>query len=78
MSEDRCRCEDLPLTQEFLAIVLGARRAGVTEAAVVLQWQGYIEYKRGHIKITDRGGLEGSACARYAILKAEFDRVVDN
>lgn len=76
MSEDRCRCEDLPLTQEFLAIMLGTRRAGVTEAAVILQSQGFIEYRRGHIQIIDRAGLEDSTCDCYAILKTEFDLVV--
>jgi len=77
MSHDRCRCDELPFTQEFLAIMLGIRRAGVTEAAIILQTEGYINYRRGHINILDRPGLEDFTCECYEIVKAEFDRVVD-
>jgi CRP-like cAMP-binding protein len=73
MSEDRCRSDDLPFTHEFLSVMLGVRRAGVTEAAIVLQAEGYINYRRGHIKITDRAGLEAFACSCYPVIKAEFD-----
>ena len=73
MSYDRCACEDLPFTQEFLSLMLGVRRAGVTEAAVILQAEGYINYRRGHIKIIDREGLEHYTCECYAVVKAEFD-----
>jgi CRP-like cAMP-binding protein len=73
MSHDRCACEDLPFTQEFLALMLGVRRAGVTEAAVILQTEAYITYRRGHIKIIDREGLEDYTCDCYDIVKAEFD-----
>jgi CRP-like cAMP-binding protein len=73
MSEDRCRCDDLPFTHEFLSMMLGVRRAGVTEAAIILQAEGYINYKRGHIKITDRAGLEAFTCSCYPVIKAEFD-----
>jgi CRP-like cAMP-binding protein len=76
MSYDRCICEDLPLTQEFLALMLGVRRAGVTEAASLLQMLGYIKYKRGHIQITDKAGLEDYSCDCYPIVKAEFDMLV--
>jgi hypothetical protein len=58
MSYDRCACADLPFTQEFLSLMLGERRAGVTEAALILHAEGYINYRRGHIQITDREGLE--------------------
>jgi CRP-like cAMP-binding protein len=74
MSSDRCRCDELPLTHEFLAMMLGARRAGVTETALTLQSAGLITYKRGRITITDRPGLEDFACECYGILKREFDR----
>ena len=74
MSHDRCVSEDLPLTQEFIALMLGVRRAGVTTAAVTLQAEGYINYKRGHISITDRKGLEKYSCGCYQIIKADFDR----
>jgi CRP-like cAMP-binding protein len=73
MSVDRCRCDDLPFTHEFLATMLGVRRAGVTEAAIVLQAEGYISYRRGHIRITDREGLEAFTCSCYPVIKAEFD-----
>jgi CRP-like cAMP-binding protein len=72
MSYDRCACEELPFTQEFLSLMLGVRRAGVTEAAFVLQTEGYITYRRGHIKIIDREGLEHYACDCYDIIRAEF------
>jgi CRP-like cAMP-binding protein len=75
MSEDRCRCSDLPLTQEFLSLMLGVRRPGVTETAVVLQAQGLISYMRGHITIMDRAGLEEAACDCYRIVKEEFDHI---
>ncbi|HEY0323058.1 MAG TPA: Crp/Fnr family transcriptional regulator [Pyrinomonadaceae bacterium] len=73
MSYDRCACEDLPFTQEFLALMLGVRRAGVTEAAVILQTEGYINYQRGHIKIIDKEGLKQYTCDCYGIVKEEFD-----
>jgi CRP-like cAMP-binding protein len=76
MSHDRCVCEDLPLTHEFIALMLGVRRAGVTTAAIALQAEGYINYKRGHITITDRKGLEDFACECYRIIKAEFDSII--
>lgn len=76
MSQDRCRCDELPFTQEFLAIMLGTRRAGVTEAALILQAEEYISYRRGHVKILDRTGLEDFTCECYRIVKDEFDRLV--
>jgi CRP-like cAMP-binding protein len=75
MTQDRCPLDDLPLTQEFLSMMLGTRRAGVTEAAIILQAEGVINYKRGHIAITDRPGLEENACECYAVIKADFDRL---
>jgi len=56
-------------------MMLGTRRAGVTEAAVILQAEGLIKYKRGHITIEDKEGLENFTCECYAIVKAEFDRL---
>jgi CRP-like cAMP-binding protein len=76
MSYDRCACEELPFTHEFLALMLGVRRAGVTEAAIVLQTEGYINYRRGHIKIIDREGLEYFSCDCYEIVKTEFDLLI--
>ena len=76
MSYDRCVCEELPFTHEFLALMLGVRRAGVTEAAIILQTEGYINYRRGHIKIIDREGLEDFSCDCYEIVKTEFDLLI--
>ncbi|HKG45087.1 MAG TPA: Crp/Fnr family transcriptional regulator [Pyrinomonadaceae bacterium] len=77
MSYDRCKCVDLPFTHEFLSLMLGVRRAGVTEAAIVLQTEGYIKYRRGHITIIDKEGLEVHTCDCYAVLKKDFYSVVD-
>ncbi|HEV7906453.1 MAG TPA: Crp/Fnr family transcriptional regulator [Pyrinomonadaceae bacterium] len=75
MSQDRCLSPDLPLTHEFLSMMLGVRRAGVTVAALALQAEGLIHYTRGRIQITNREGLEEYACECYAMVKAEFDCV---
>src|SRR5215207_9164937 len=69
MSYDRCQCVDLPFTHEFLALMLGVRRAGVTEAAIILQAEGYIKYQRGQIKILDNAGLQEHTCECYALLR---------
>lgn len=76
MSHDRCVRDDLPFTQEFMSVMLSVRRAGVTEAAIILQAEGLIQYTRGHIKIIDREGLETHACDCYPVVRAEFDRLV--
>lgn len=65
--------DDLPFTREFLSLMLGVRRTGVTEAAIILQTEELIRYKRGHIKIIDRHGLEDHSCDCYEVIKAEFD-----
>jgi CRP-like cAMP-binding protein len=68
MCDDRVDSGELRLTQEFIAQMLGTRRATVGAAAVVLQAEGYINYKRGHIRIIDRPGLESFTCECYAAL----------
>ncbi len=78
MSYDRCKCVDLPFTHEFLSLMLGVRRAGVTEAAIILQTEGYIKYRRGQITILDKEGLEEHACECYSVLKKEFHSLVTN
>ena len=76
MCGDRSRSHELELTQEFIATMLGTRRAGVTEAAGRLQGAGLISYRRGRITITDRAGLEAASCECYPLTKKEFDRMV--
>lgn len=76
MSQDRCGRDDLPFTQEFIAIMPGIRRAGVTEAAIILQTEEYIRYRRGSHHHTGQGGMEDFACVCYRIVKDGFDRLV--
>lgn len=78
MSHDRAMTDELELTHEFIAIMLGTRRAGVTVAAGKLQDEGVIKYKRGHIQIVDRAGLEKISCECYRIVKKEFDRLLSD
>jgi CRP-like cAMP-binding protein len=74
MSHDRIGGVDLPLTQEFLAQMLGTRRASVTEAAGILQKDGLIEYSRGSVRILNRGKLEESACDCYEAIERQKKR----
>ena len=76
MSSDGVGADDLPLTQEFLATMLGVRRAGVTEAAARLQGQGLIRYSRGLVAIVDRAELERAACECYHVVRREYERVL--
>ena len=73
MVHDRLGNKNLKLTQEMIASRLGARRAGITVAAGLLQAQGAIEYQRGQLHIMDRLVLEKAACECYPILRAEFE-----
>ena len=75
MSSDGIGSDTVALTQEFLAIMLGVRRAGVTEAALEAQAGGLIDYRRGRIQILNRPGLEARACECYARAKAEYERL---
>ena len=77
MTHDRVgEAERFPLTQEYLAIMLGVRRAGVSLAAAALRDAGLIRYSRGAIRVVDRAGLERSACACYGIVRRHFDRLL--
>ena len=76
LSLDRLEGNDLAMTQELIANMLGVRREGVTEAALRLQKAGLISYARGHIKVLDRQGLEQRTCECYAVVKTEYDRLL--
>ena len=76
LSHDRLHSNDLVMTQELIANMLGVRREGVTEAAGNLQQVGLIKYQRGHITVLDRAGLERRVCECYAVVKREYDRLL--
>ena len=76
MSLDRLPTNELSMTQELIANMLGVRRAGVAEAAGHLQNAGLIRYHRGHITVLDRRKLERRVCECYAVVKNEFDRLL--
>ncbi|MFZ3128198.1 MAG: Crp/Fnr family transcriptional regulator [Rhodoferax sp.] len=73
---DRIPSGELVMTQELVASMLGVRREGITEAAGKLQQAGYIRYRRGHITVLDRSGLEKCTCECYGVVKKEFSRLL--
>jgi len=76
LSLDRLPASELVMTQELIANMLGVRREGVTEAAGRLQAAALITYRRGHISVHDRAGLEARVCECYAVVKKEYDRLL--
>jgi CRP-like cAMP-binding protein len=76
LSLDRLTSNDLSMTQELIANMLGVRREGVTEAAGKLQSAGLIHYSRGRITVVDRPGLEARVCECYAVVRQEFRRLL--
>ena len=76
LSLDRLSSNELAMTQELIANMLGVRREGVTEAAGNLQAAGLIRYHRGHIAVLNRPGLEARVCECYQVVKKEFDRLL--
>jgi CRP-like cAMP-binding protein len=76
LSLDRLRSNELVMTQELIANMLGVRREGVTEAALKLQQLGLIRYARGHITVLDRAALEARSCECYSVVKKEYDRLL--
>lgn len=76
LSLDRSPSNELTMTQELIASALGVRREGITEAAMKLKHAGFISYRRGHITVLDRSGLEKRACECYQTVKTEIDRLL--
>jgi CRP-like cAMP-binding protein len=75
MCHERVQADDLPITHEFLATMLGTNRSSVSVAAGVLHKAGLIEYSRGHVQIEDREGLEKAACECYSTVHDEYVRL---
>ena len=75
-AHDRARSDEFPMTHEFLAMMLGLRRAGITVAAGALQKAGFIRYERGCIEVTDRPGLESAACECYGVVRRAQDALL--
>jgi CRP-like cAMP-binding protein len=73
---DRLPSNDLVMTQELIASMLGVRRESVTEAAGFLKQSGVISYRRGHISVLSRAGLQAHVCECYGVVKAEYDRLL--
>ncbi|HEU4411303.1 MAG TPA: Crp/Fnr family transcriptional regulator [Polyangiaceae bacterium] len=76
MTLDRVGAPEFSLTHEFMSQMLGVRRATVTLAAGALQSAGYIEYRRGRVKVVDRARLEARACGCYRVIRDEYERLV--
>lgn len=76
MTQDRVEGNQFPLTQEYLACMLGVRRASVSEVCNLLQKAGFISYSRGSITILNRQALENTSCKCYSLVKAEFNRLL--
>jgi CRP-like cAMP-binding protein len=74
---NRAQREEFPLTQDFLAMMLGAHRPTVSTAANILQKAGLIRYSRGNLKILDPKGLEQGACECLPLMEAQFDKIFD-
>ena len=78
LSLDRLQGDELVMTQELIANMLGVRREGVTEGALKLQQAGIIRYARGHVTVIDRAALEKCTCECYAVVKKEYARLLPN
>ena len=76
MAHDRSESDDFPMTHEFLSMMLGVRRAGVTVAAGALQRAGLIRYDRGRMEVADRPGLEAASCECYGVVRRACDRLL--
>ena len=72
LTHDRVKADEIPLTHEYLGMMLGSRRAGVTIAAALLRTAGFIRYSPGHITILNRRGLEQASCECYVVARDQF------
>lgn len=77
LCHDRVGADEFMLTQEFLSQMLGVRRASVNLVAATFQEAGFIEYRRGRIRILNRRGLESASCQCYAVIREEYDRMLE-
>jgi CRP-like cAMP-binding protein len=75
---DRVSSRELVMTQELVASMLGVRREGITDAAGKLRQAGVIRYRRGHISVLERSGLEARVCECYAVVKKELGRLLSD
>jgi Mn-dependent DtxR family transcriptional regulator len=76
LTHDRVGTDEFPMTHEFLAQMLGVRRASVTVTAGTLQRAGFVEFSRGQVEVVDRAGLESTACESYAVTREVYDRLL--
>jgi CRP-like cAMP-binding protein len=76
LTHDRVGADEFPMTHEFLAQMLGVRRASVTVTAGILQRAGFVEFRRGRVTVVDREGLEGAACECYGVTREVYDRLL--
>jgi len=76
LTHDRVGVDEFAMTHEFLAQMLGVRRASVTVTAGILQRAGFVEFRRGRVTVVDREGLEGSACECYGVTREVYDRLL--
>jgi Mn-dependent DtxR family transcriptional regulator len=76
MTQDRVDSDEFPMTQEFLALMLGVRRASVSEVAATVQKAGLIRYHRGKVTVLDRKGLEATSCECYEVVNKEYKRLL--
>jgi CRP-like cAMP-binding protein len=77
ITHDRIGRDQFPITQEFIGLMLGVSRGTVNTSASLLQRAGFIRYQRGRITVADRKGLESAACNCYAVIRREFDRLLE-